>query len=123
VSLKIFGDDEKRDPVVPKDIGRPPPKVAPDGTAASGNCGTSFPLKDLNVTAAGYQCSECERSGLAPPAPTDGPAIKVGRGRWWLAPLAVVAVGVTAAIDPDMIIWVGFFVIPVFGALLIRFKL
>jgi hypothetical protein len=88
----LLEDHKGRAPVVPRDIGVRATQNA-DGTAPCDLCSAAYPIAELEVTAHGYRCAACVARLVreAGPAELDDKNLKVGRGRWWIMPLVIVA--------------------------------
>jgi Zn finger protein HypA/HybF involved in hydrogenase expression len=104
----VFDEHKGRDVVVPADLhlAKLPP-VAADGTAECWLCQQRFRFAELDITGDVYACRACllRQAQVAASQQADVGNVKIGRGRWWLMPSIVLAVGAIAA--AGIVVWRG----------------
>lgn len=101
----ILKDHKGWDPVVPHDLhlSKLPP-VADDGTAECWRCKSRVAFQQLDIVDEAYVCRPCSArathaAAAASAAQVDVDTVKIGRGKWWVVPLAFAgAFGICCAV-------------------------
>ncbi len=80
------------------------PPVGADGKAECWRCMSRFPFEQLDIANEAYVCRPCamraaQTLAAADAARVDVDTVKIGRGKWWVVPLAFAgAIGICVAV-------------------------
>ena len=90
----ILEDHKGWDPVVPHDLHTSKlPPVGEDGNVECWRCTSRLPFNDVDIVNEAYVCRPCgaratQLAAETAAAQVDVDTVKIGRGRWWILPLA-----------------------------------